>query len=69
MNIHYTYYINMTMTEEEKQKQKLKLKQKHNTDVSNYNYVDYFYHRALLDSFNLSVGILITAFYIFKQKN
>ena len=53
----------MTMTEEQK------LKQKHNTDVSNYNYVDYFYHRALLDSFNLSVGILITAFYIFKQKN
>lgn len=50
------------MTEEE-------LKQKHSTDVSNYNYVDYFYHRALLDSFNLSVGILITAFYIFKQKN
>ena len=60
MNIHYTYYINMT--EEE-------LKQKHSTDVSNYNYVDYFYHRALLDSFNLSVGILITAFFIFKQKN
>lgn len=62
MNIHYTYYINMTEEEQ-------KLKQKHSTDVSNYNYVDYFYHRALLDSFNLSVGILITAFYIFKQKN
>ena len=57
----------MTMTEEEKHK--LKQKQKHNTDVSNYNYVDYFYHRALLDSFNLSVGIFITAFFIFKQKN
>ena len=60
MNIHYTYYINMT--EEQ-------LKQKHNTDVGNYNYVDYFYQRALLDSFNLSIGILITAIFIFKQKN
>ena len=60
MNIHYTYYINMT--EEQ-------LKQKHNRDVSNYNYVDYFYQRALLDSFNLSIGILITAIFIFKQKN
>jgi hypothetical protein len=66
MNIHYTYYINMR---EEDEKQKQKLKQKHNTDVGNYKYVDYFYQRALLDSFNLSIGIFITAFFIFKQKN
>lgn len=64
MNIHYTYYINMTDEE-----QKLKLKQKHNMDVSNYDSVNYFYQRALLDSFNLSIGILITAIMIFKQKN
>ena len=56
------------MTDEE-QKLKLKLKQKHNMDVSNYDSVNYFYQRALLDSFNLSIGILITAIMIFKQKN
>ena len=54
---------------EEDEKQKQKQKQKHNTDVGNYKYVDYFYQRALLDSFNLSIGIFITAFFIFKQKN
>jgi|TARA_B110000467_G_C18177954_1_gene398910 hypothetical protein len=40
--------------------------EQHNEALQKNNDIDYFYQRALLDSFNLSVGILITTIMIFR---
>jgi len=40
--------------------------EKHNEALQKNYDIDYFYQRALLDSFNLSVGILITTIMIFR---
>ena len=40
-----------------------------NTNNTRLNDTRYFHQRALLQSLNLSVGILITAIMIFKLKN
>ncbi len=40
--------------------------EKHNEALQKNHDIDYFYQRALLDSFNLSVGILITTIMIFR---
>lgn len=42
---------------------------KRNTNNTRLNDTRYFHQRALLQSVNLSVGILITAIMIFKLKN
>jgi hypothetical protein len=39
----------------------------HNEALQKNNDIDYFYQRALLDSFNLSIGILITTIMIFRM--
>ena len=44
------------------------IENKHKMNMEKYDNTDYFYQRALLNSINLSVGILITAIMIFRMK-
>ena len=41
---------------------------KHNMNMQKNNNMNYLYQRAILNSLNLSVGILITAVMIFRMK-
>ena len=54
MIICYTYYMNID--------------DKHNMNMQNNDNTHFFYQRTVLNSLNLTVGILITAVMIFRMK-
>jgi hypothetical protein len=54
MMICYTYYMNID--------------DKHNMNMQKNDNTNFFYQRTILNSLNLSVGILITAVMIFRMK-
>jgi len=62
MNICYTYYIMGYASKRNG------IIEKHKEDMEHNDNTNFFYQRALLDSFNLSIGILITAIVIFRMK-
>jgi hypothetical protein len=54
MMICYTYYMNTD--------------DKHNMNMQKNDNTNFFYQRTILNSLNLTVGILITAVMIFRMK-